>query len=169
MADFVVRGPYEIPFYVGRGGRTIGDEDIEEFWENHGKYEERRGCYVFGIRAGRGFTPGYVRKATKGMKGEVFAPHKLTRYQHFLAEYAKATPVLFFVLAPVQKGKANNSQIGAIEKYLINLGVTANPDLLNVRGTKTPDWGIKGVIRGRKGKTAAGTRDFPQMMGVKQH
>jgi hypothetical protein len=167
MADFVVRGPYEIPFYVGRGGRTIRDEDVERFWEDHSKYEKRRGCYVFGIRAGRGFTPGYVGKATRGLKKEVLAPHKLSRYQQFLAEYAKATPVLFFVLAPVQKGKTNNAQISAIEKYLINLGVTANPDLLNVRGTKPPDWGIKGVIRGGKGKTATGTRDFRRMMGIK--
>jgi hypothetical protein len=167
MANFVVMGPYRIPTYSGKGGRTITDENIEEFWQSNSRYEGRRGCYVFGIRAGGGYTPGYVGKATKGLKNEVFTPHKLTRYQQFLVDYGKGTPVLFFVLAPVQKGKANNAQIGAVEKYLINLEITANPGLLNEKGTRMPDWGIKGVIRGGKGKTAAGTKDFRRMMGVR--
>jgi hypothetical protein len=167
MADYVVRGPLEVPYYQGNGGRTITDSNIEKFWQINQKYQKRRGCYVFGIRAGKGFAPGYVGKATKSLKQEVFSPHKLSRYQQFLADYAKATPILFFVLAPVQKGKPNSSQIGEIEKYLISLAVTANPDLLNQKETKPLDWGIKGVVRGGKGKTSGGTRDFRQMLGIK--
>ena len=166
MANYVVRGPLEVPYYQGKGGRTITDENIVEFWQANKNYENRRGCYVFGIRAGKGFAPGYVGKATKSLKQEAFTPHKLSRYQQFLADYAKATPILFLILAPVQKGKPNTSQINEIEKYLINLAVTANPDLLNQKETRAPDWGIKGVVRGGKGKTSSGTKDFRQMLGI---
>ena len=166
MATFVVRGPFEVPFYQGKGGRTITDDNVREFWERNKKYQNRRGCYVFGIRAGKGYTPAYVGKATRSLKQEVFAPHKLNRYQQFLAEYVKATPVLFLILTPIQKGMPNNKQIGSIEKHLITLGVSANPDLLNQKETKSPDWGIMGVIRGGKGKVSSGTRDFRQMMSL---
>src|SRR5258708_8754831 len=168
MEKFVVKvkGPFRIPCYVGKGGRSITDGNVDEFWEAHKKYESSRGCYVFAIRAGKGFRPGYVGKATKGFKKEVFEYHKLSRYQQFLVDYARGTPVLFFLVAPVKKGKPNNSQIGEIEKYLINLGITANPDLLNEKGTKPPDWGIQGVVRGGKGKVSAVTKDFRKMLGI---
>jgi len=154
------------PFFQGRGGRTITDENIDSFWEANKKFRTRRGCYVFGIRAGKGYTPGYVGKATKSVNQEVFAYHKLTRYHQFLANYAKGTPVVFFVLAPSQKGKPNVSQINAVEKYLIELGTTANERLLNVKDTNPPGWGIQGVVRSGKGKTSTGTKDFRTMMGI---
>ncbi len=55
-----VKGPIKIPCHVGKGGRTISDDNIRDFWRSYKKYEDRRGCYVFGIRAGKGCTPGYV-------------------------------------------------------------------------------------------------------------
>ena len=75
--------------------------------------------------------------------------------------------MFFFLVAAVKKGKPNAKKISAIERYLINLGITANPDLLNERDTKTPDWGIKGVVRGGKGKSTKGTKPFRLMMGIK--
>ena len=56
---------------------TITDNNVGEFWESNKKYEPRRGCYVFAIRAGRGYTPGYIGKATKGFKNEVFEYHNV--------------------------------------------------------------------------------------------
>jgi hypothetical protein len=53
-----------------------------------------------------------------------------------------------------------------VEKYLVNLGVTANPKLINQHYTKPERWGIRGLIRGGKGKVARGIGDFRQMMGV---
>ncbi len=166
MTIFSIAGPQRVPFYQGKGGRTIRDEDILTFWKHNKRYEKSRGCYIFGIRAGKGHTPGYIGKATKGFKQEIFAHHKLTRYQQFLVQYAKGTPILFFIVAPVQKGKPNLKHIGELEKYLIGLGFTANPDLLNVQDTKAENWGIKGIVRGGQGKVSAGTSGFRKMMGI---
>jgi hypothetical protein len=166
MTEFTVVGPLGVSYYSGKGGRTIRDEDVEKFWDTYRRYKKRRGCFVFAMRAGKGFTPGYVGKATKKLQQEVFAHHKLTRYQQFLAEYARGTPVMFFILAPERQGKPNNSQIGQVEKYLIDLALTANPDLLNEKGRNRAKWGIKGVIRGGKGKTSRGTKDFRRMLDI---
>ena len=74
--------------------------------------------------------------------------------------------MLFKVVAPSAKGKPNNSKIREVEKYLIDLAMTANPDLQNEKDTKPVGWGIQGVIRGKKGKTASGTKAFRKMLGI---
>jgi hypothetical protein len=69
-------------------------------------------------------------------------------------------------LAPVRKGKADLKGIAKVEKYLINLGITANPNLVNQHYTKMERWGIRGLIRGGKGKVGKGTGYFRDMLGV---
>jgi hypothetical protein len=137
---------------------------VRSFWEANPDLRNRRGCYVFGVRAGKGMTPGYVGSARKTFKQEVFAPHKLTRYQQFLADYARGTPILFFVLAPKKKGVPNAAHIRALEDFLIQTGVVANSGLLNIKGTKAEDWGISGVLRGGKGKPSKDAREFRRIM-----
>src|SRR5947208_1544865 len=133
---FEVIGPREVLVYQGKAARTITDENVRQFWEANADIANLRGCYVFGIRAGRGLTPGYVGRATKLFKQEAFAHHKLTRYQQFLADYQKGTPVLFFVVAPKKKGAPNDAHVRGLEDFLIQTGLAANPDLLNIKGTK---------------------------------
>ena len=164
---FNVQGPFEVPYYQGRAARTITDDNVKDFWRRHGQFGSQRGCYVFGIRAGKGWTPGYVGKATNNLKQEVFAHHKLTRYQQFLADYQKGTPVLFFLIAPKKKGAPNAAHIGELESFLIQVGLAANPHLLNVKGTKAEEWGIGGVLRGGKGKISTTAKQFRELMKIK--
>lgn len=120
------------------------------------------------MQAGRGYTPGYVGKTKRNFKQEIFGAHQLTRYYEFMTSYKRGRPVFFFVLARQAKGKPNNSKIREVEKYLIDLGLAANPDLLNKKDTKTPGWAIQGVIRGGKGKVSTGTCAFRKMLGIKK-
>jgi len=161
-----VVGPLKVHRSHESGGRIITDEDAKRFWQSHKKYANRRGCYIFARHAGRGYTPGYVGKATKELKQEIFAPDKLNKYHRFLIQRKKGAPIFFFVLAPDRKGKVNLRQIAKVEKYLINLGFTANPKLINQHYTKPERWGIRGLIRGGQGKVAKGIGDFRQMLGV---
>lgn len=163
---FSVIGPLKIPTYEGKAARSITDANVREFWDTHAGVAKHRGCYVFGIRAGKGFTPSYVGKATKTFKQEAFAPHKLTRYQQALADYRKGTPIMFFVIAPKKKGAPNNKHIGQLEVFLIQAGLAANPDLLNIKGTKQESWGISGVLRGGKGKRSAAAHSFRALMKI---
>ncbi len=166
--NFSVSGPYKVPTYRGNGGRTITDENVRQFWDKHEVFGASRGCYVFGIRAGRGLTPGYVGKATKSFRQETFAHHKLTRYQQFLIEYKRGTPVIFFVVAPKKKGVPNGKRIVQLESFLLFrlFHVAANHDLLNIRGTKAERWSIVGVIRSSQGKPSASAQLFKQIMKI---
>lgn len=164
--QFLVDGPRDVPFYKGKGGRTLTDDNVKDFWARNSDIGKRRGCYVFGIRAGKGFTPGYVGQATKSFKQEAFTHHKLTRYQQFLADRLKGTPVIFFVVAPQKAGATNTSHIGQLEDFLLQAGVAANPHLMNIKGTKLEEWSIAGVIRGGGGKPSQSAKDFRSLMKI---
>jgi hypothetical protein len=163
MILFRVVGPFEVDRSLESGGRIISDEDVRQFWQQHAKYADCCGCYIFARHAGRGYTPGYVGKATKGLKREIFTSDKLNKYHRFLVKRKKGAPVFFFVLAPDRRGKTNIKQITKVEKYLI--GLAANRDLVNKQNTKIERWGIRGVIRGGKGKVAEAAGEFRRMLG----
>lgn len=161
---FSVLGAFKVPYHQGKAGRSITDENIKEFWKKTPAIAKARGCYVFGVRAAKGSTPGYVGKASKSFKQEVFGFHKIVRYQQFLTDYLKGTPILFFLVAGTKTGTPNKSHIKELEDYLIQIGVAANPDLLNIKGTKVEEWGIAGILRASKGKPSKAARDFKRLM-----
>lgn len=163
MAIFSVEGPYDVPCLDKPGGKVIL-EDQSGFWAKCTKVQKRKGCYVLAIRAGKGFTPLYVGKTSRTFEKECFTDHKLVHYHHALADYAKGTPVMFFILIPIAKGKPNQKEITEVEDFLIQVGRTANPELRNIKGNVAPNWGIKGVIRGGKGKAAAGAKQFKKLL-----
>jgi len=161
-------GPRELTTYKGKVARTITDDDVRAFWRHNEDVAPRRGCYVFGMRAGKGMTPAYVGKATRNFHREVLADNKVKRYQRVLANYHRGKPVLFFVLAPYRRGAPNVEDIGALERYLIQVAMRANPDILNVQGTKTERWGILGVVRGGKGKPSGAARKFRALLKLQR-
>lgn len=65
---FQVYGPLKVPCYQGAGGCTITPENIVAFWEENDDFAKDRGCYVFGMKAGKGYTPAYIGKATRNFK-----------------------------------------------------------------------------------------------------
>lgn len=151
---FTVEGPFKIPSLRGKAAKIVNSESAKLFWQKHPELAGERGCYVFAMRAASGFTPGYVGMATKSFKREAFQPHKLAKYQAFLANYHKGSPVLFFVVAPAKRGKPNVSHIALLEDYLIQNALKANPDLLNIKGTKQARWSIAGILRSGKGNAS---------------
>ena len=128
---YSVEGPFAVPFTKKKAGRLILTDDAAKFWKKHSHVANRRGCYVFGVRAGKGSTPGYVGKASKTFQQEVFTEHKRNRFNEHLADYNKGTPVLFFLVAPSKKGKPNIKHIGKMERFLIDTALAANPSLTN--------------------------------------
>ena len=166
MKLFEVLGPVNVECYRGVAGRVVDDEALEHFCTHHRSLSKRRGCYVFGIRASRGYTPIYVGKATKSFGQECFTGHKLKHYNRALADYARGTPVLFFVAEPMTKGRANVKAIGEIERYLITLGEAANPQLSNIQGRMRKKWGIRGVVRSGKGKPGKNVSEFRRLMNL---
>jgi hypothetical protein len=166
VQTFEVKGPLKVPTYDGKAAKIVDSENLSAFWEATGELSGRRGCYLFGIRASKGIRPVYVGRATKTFKQEVFTPHKLEKYQRCLADIAKGTPVLFFLMPQTRKGKPNLRVIRELEEYLIQTAVSRNPNLLNVQGTERASWGIAGVIRGSVGKPSQAAQAFKKALGL---
>jgi hypothetical protein len=166
MTDFVVRGPYDITPYKGKRGRHIGTVEGRSFFETCDGLGSERGCYVFATRAGRGYTPWYVGKATKSFKQECFTSHKLTKYNECLVDRVRGTPVLFFVVACKARGITGAKHIKGVEDFLIQTAMAANPDLLNIRGTRKEGWTISGIIRSR-GRSSEVAGSFKRMFKMR--
>ena len=162
--ELVVFGPFAIPFdRQGKGtSKRISKENAKAFWEMEGPsaVAEKQGCYVYALKAGKGFMPWYAGKATKTFKQEALHPTKLQHYNDVIFKGRKGTPVLFFVSKPGNQKKIPKGQIDDIETFLIQSAYYKNPLLKNTQKTKVPEWSIKGLVRGGKGKASASTRDL---------
>ena len=167
--ELLVYGPIEVPYSEIRGVKHIGEDQIKEFWQH---VEAKRlklkcGCYIFATRAGRGFQPWYVGKASKGFRKEIYTDHKLKHYNKTLHLGVKGTPVMFFVAPAGNKNVVPKPELDHMEKELIQDAVKKNPALSNMQNTKNlPQWSIKGVIRSSRGKPAASALTFKTMMGI---
>ncbi|MCZ6653866.1 MAG: hypothetical protein O7D91_12670 [Planctomycetota bacterium] len=166
MAKFQVQGPFEVPVYRGSAGRIIGASEGRRFFQAHKAHEKRVGCYIFGMRAGRGMTPAYVGKATKGFGQECFTPHKLEKYNQCLVDYERGTPILFFLELPNRRGATNVKHVKELESFLVQIGVASNVDLLNVQGTRVAEWSITGVLRGGSGVPSRAAKEFKKLMNL---
>ena len=148
MTEFKVYGPVAIPFSQKDKTKRITLEDTKNFLANlvERGISKKQGCYIFCLRAGLGFRPWYVGKATKGMHQECMHDGKRTKYNQVLFEGKKGTPVMFFVL-PLgqQKNKAPEKTIAEMEKFLIKAGYERNKDIMNTHHAKDDTWTIKGV------------------------
>jgi hypothetical protein len=167
-ATFKVRGPFRIPT-KGKQHPYI-ESGCDDFWKQPetGGLASERGCYLFAIRAAKGFRLVYVGKTKKSFAKECFTYHKIAdHYQPALADTGKGTPVMFLITLGHAKGPINNRAISQLESFLIQNAVAKNPHLSNVQGTKQEEWGITGVIRGGKGKVSAAAKEFRKAMGLR--
>src|SRR5579864_4552680 len=102
MASFEVHGPFRIVFEKRKGGRTLVFDD---FWSKDAEAHYlagERGCYVFAMQ-NRGLTPIYVGKATKSFKQETFNAANRNKYHNGFSEYARGTPLMYFVVHATQR------------------------------------------------------------------
>lgn len=151
-----------------RALKRIRTAHVESFWADPDieHLSDASGCYVFCLKSGRGFSPWYVGKATRGFGKEVFTDHKLTRYNDVVYAGHKGTPVMFFVVAPTGKSKKLDRQIDELETTLIRAAVWKNERLLNKAKRGAHPWGIRGVVHGGHAVDREGTKAFRVMMGM---
>ncbi len=77
--EFIVVGPYEIPCDKTGTIKFIDyKEHIVEFWENvKTGIKEKKGFYVFALKAGRGYSPWYIGKTNPSLEKECFDSEKI--------------------------------------------------------------------------------------------
>lgn len=161
---------FQIGYKSGKGNaKRITKENVCEFWEiaKVAAYAKKQGCYIFALRAAKGFVPWYVGKTSKGFLHEVFTDHKLNHYNDILFKGNKGTPVIFFVAPPGSKNKFPAKMLKEVEKELIHIASGRNPQLCNTHNTKNlPQWSINGVIRSSRGKPTNKEQTFRKMLNI---
>jgi hypothetical protein len=168
--DLVLYGPIEIPFVTRSDGITkrINPEQKAAFLRlvDEAGLSRKHGCYVFALRASKGYCPWYIGKATVSMRKECMHDHKLDKYNSVLFEGRKGTPMMFFVCPKDSLAKVPAKICDDIETFLIQSAIHENPDISNVQKTAVPEWSIKGVVRSGQGKPNALESSFRKMMGI---
>lgn len=162
-SDLFVEGPFAIDFEKSGSAKRIRKSDGIEFWcyDDVAHLRRKQGCYVFAIRAGKGFTPWYVGQASKGFEGETFTYHKRDHYNDALFRNGAGRPVLFFVTPQGNHRKVPTRDLNQMEKELIQFAIARNPDLCNIMHTRNlPRWTIHGVIRSGPGAPGAAAMKF---------
>ena len=154
LKEFTVHGPFVVPVEKRKKGRMVSTTDLDAFWTEVGATRDRKGVYVFGIRAGKGVTPVYVGKAAKqSFECEAFTDHKrANHYNPALLDSGKGTPVMFFVAHPKTKGAVNKKLIDQLETFFIDVAYRKNAELSNVRKKPEYKWRVRGVVRAKPGE-----------------
>ncbi|WP_342320528.1 hypothetical protein [Burkholderia pseudomallei] len=168
-ANLIVSGPFDIPFTLSPAKiKCIDTPQARQFWQKSetAPFHTKQGVYVFATRAGRGYRPVYVGKATRGFKSECFTPHKLHHYAQALSNGDKGSPVMFFVALPGNANKVPRKVIAEVEELMIQFAAAKNPNLRNKIGTAVADWTIKGVVRGGQGQRTKAASSFSTMLGI---
>lgn len=169
LKEFTVHGPFDIPVEKKKTGRMVATKELGAFWESVGAIRQRRGVYVFGMRAGKGITPIYIGKAAKqSFEWEVFTDHKrANHYNPALLDRQKGTPVMFLLAHPIAKGAINKKLIDQIETFFIDVASMKNPGLSNVRKKPDHKWRVRGVVRAKPGEGRnKATRVFKTAVGL---
>ena len=169
---FETYGPFDLE-------RDFSDGWHGRFWEAVEDAKEGLsnaiGCYAFCLTHGTRILPWYVGKTINlnGFQAEVFARHKMDHYRKILKNKTKHRASIF--LFPLMKegtgwwwsfskNKTNGGQvIDRLEKTLICMALSKNPDLANIRDTKFQrDIYVNGILGGqwpgRPSKAASAAR-----------
>jgi hypothetical protein len=168
------------PFKVPRRGAIIDCDALNGFWrmvaEHTPGLPTAQGCYIFSIRAGRGYTPWYVGKAAgrDGFQQEALSDGKQNRYNWAWSKeaYARGTMVLFFVARRTTAGRDFSRQVGTadidwLERHLISLALEANNDLLNVHYTRIhTQLFVPGVINDPARKFSEATTELQRALNI---
>ncbi len=164
--DLKLFGPFAVKCTDTRA-RVKQIDSSAEFWAAiPQEIPTKNGVYVFARRAGKGFQPIYVGKATKGFRQEALSPSNLKKYNRALANGERGTPVMFFVAPDGKKNKVPRPICDEIETFLIQLAVRKNPNLMNDKKTALAQWSIRGLVRGGKGRPKKDERSFGIMIGL---
>ena len=119
MAEYSLHGPYEIP---KTGERKVDRSRLREFWERANKDADElsgaSGCYIFGMRAGRGARPWYIGQAKTSFKGECFTDQKREHYNSVLGK-RKGTPILFLLArrTPEKRSFQKKLKLGPVDNH----------------------------------------------------
>jgi len=168
--DLIIHEPIDVPYRKPKKGSTkfITNQNVRAFWQKPeaAAMAAKQGCYVFALRASKGFTPWYAGMATKSFRQETLHSTKLAHYNEVLFDGRKGKPVIVFIAPSDKRNKVPAKICDVIETFLIQSAYKQNPKIKNRQKTKMPNWTIAGVVRPNRGPVSKTANDFKKMMGL---
>ncbi|MGD0347044.1 MAG: hypothetical protein ABSA85_09820 [Terracidiphilus sp.] len=155
---FRTYGPFKMP----RSNGGIDDQKRNQFWKPiESKYPSLSnavGCYIFALKAAKGFRPWYVGKTDKqSFAHETWTDRNLRLYERVTREH-KGLPMLFLIakLTPRDRfqkptKRKRSGAITELEKMLIASCLQRNSSLLNKRSTKYLEMQVPGFVNDTPG------------------
>jgi len=165
--NFDVFGPFAIPRNEAK--TRIADDRLDEFRnEVENSCEDLLtacGCYVFVIRAAKGYTTWYVGRTKKQtFKNEPFTPANIRKYESVLEH---GTPMIFLIPIITKsetRFRKQNSALKSVEfleKWLIAEALKKNSNLLNSQDTKfVRELHVKGVFNAKHGESTKASTEL---------
>jgi hypothetical protein len=164
-------GPFPLPRFNGGVDRS----KKKSFWElidkSHPSLSSAVGCYIFAIKAGKGFTPWYVGKTEKMSFGrETWHDGKLLIYGEVIRKYDKGRPVLFLLPKLTTKGKFTKptkrriGAVAALEEMLIGTCLQRNRELFNKKLTRYKAMHVPGYLNDQQGARTQKAKDLALLL-----
>jgi hypothetical protein len=161
---FDIYGPYEVPRHQHGRARIITRNSLRGLAEliDNEDMINGCGCYVFAMRAGRGYTPWYVGQASKmRLLEESMNANNRENYNRILLEQ-NGTPVIFYIpkltngnrfAKPTRNVNGQLKSVNFLEEWLIATALQKNPKLINHQKTHfLKNLHVVGLINPRTGE-----------------
>jgi hypothetical protein len=164
---FDVAGPFELRRYGKK--KIITNESMTalkpqlENWSPG--LSKACGCYIFAIRAGKGYTPYYVGQACKrSLLLEALNPSNIQKFNTACSE-SKGMPVVFFLPMRTPTGRyrkkgGGRGSLGFLEQWLIAAAIEKNRNgLINTRETHfLRKITVVGIFNAKRGEATSASR-----------
>jgi hypothetical protein len=171
--DFDVKGPYIIKRFGS--AKMITDESLNALKKDIDvDLADGCGCYVFAIRASKGYKPWYIGQASASrLLPEAMNPSNREKFNKIVTE-KKGTPVLFFLpkltktgmyAAPTTKEDKNLQSVNFLEEWLIATALQKNPNLMNKQNTFfLKNLHVTGLFNPRHGEATVESSDLKSVL-----
>jgi hypothetical protein len=165
MPAFIAAGPFDVPLQQRIKRAKLIDRAAARTLTSQSDGFLRHGCYVFGVRAGRGARPIYVGMTkSQNLITEAFNDKNVNRVNEYINRQ-KGNPVLYIVYQKAGRGNPAKNCHPEIEEFLVTRCAKRNPKLINVHMNKKAPWSITGVVNAGSGKPSAAAARFSRLIG----
>jgi hypothetical protein len=176
---FDVAGPFKIDRFtkmriITRQSKASLRAELEKWDEG---LSEACGCYVFGVRAGKGIRPFYAGQSLRrSILEEAMNSSNINKYNEVLGNRGGGSPVLFVLpwltasrerYRKKGKGKHGSRTLDFLEDWLIGTALQKNPKLINNKQTRfLRQVHVTGVFNAKHGEATWESGKFNAMMGT---
>ncbi len=174
-------GPFELPRNQLKS--RVLHESLPEFWSKtvnssplgRPGLSHAKGCYIFAMKAARGFKPWYVGQTNRqSFEKEACQDHKLAqKYNPVIERYKSGTPVIFLIARMTPTRGDFSTRVSAreakwLESHLISLAMEANTNLTNKRDH--PIWAqinVPGLVNDKSRNLSQTTEHLHRLLNIK--